>query len=747
MPVFKEIPAAVTGHVPVKIWTDQIEQSAEQQLTALAACPFIFHHVAAMPDVHYGLGATIGSVFAADGVLLPTAVGVDIGCFTGDTLIPLLDGSDRSLKDLTDQGSEFWVWSITPSHRITAAKATAKKTRVDAPLVRVTLDNGEQITCTPDHRFMLRDGSWTEAASLSAGTSLMPFYTKVDQDGYVMICQPYSGRWQRAHWAVARTGALGKIPRFEGQRVVIHHKDFNEVNNDPSNLEFLGDKDHSRLHRGIVERNTYWNSPEFKERRNAVVRDRIQNDPEFRAKKVSVGTENIVRYMQEHATEWKASVEGNGERGKAFLVAYNRSEKGRAKSKEVGNRIYSCPHCGLTGRGGYYAAHLKRCEHKPKNHQVVSVEVLNERTDVYCLTVPEYGNFALSAGVFVHNCGMLAQPFNVRAVDLSQSFLRELHELTKKNIPTGFGGHAGPQEWEGFDDETRYTEAVAPIVREKGPMQLGSLGGGNHFLELCQDDDGMVWLMLHSGSRGAGNMIASHHIAIAEDLNRRLGIPSARDLWVLPLDREESQSYLKDMLWAQDYAMENRQRMRWAFIQIFSNLLKKRLRIDLDFDPAHGINIHHNYANPETHFGRDVWVHRKGATFAGKDVLGIIPGSMATGSYIVRGLGNPESFQSCSHGAGRVMSRGEAVRSITLESFAHKMQGIVAETGKEYLDEAPQAYKDLDTVIHNQADLIEPVRRLHPIMNVKGAGKPHRDRSRDKSDKVQQRKQEQRKRR
>ena len=176
-------------------------------------------------------------------------------------------------------------------------------------------------------------------------------------------------------------------------------------------------------------------------------------------------------------------------------------------------------------------------------------------------------------------------------------------------------------------------------------------------------------------------------------------------------------------------------------------LLKKRLHIDLEFDPTAGVNIHHNYANRETHYGKQVWVHRKGATFAGAGVLGIIPGSMATGSYIVRGLGNPESFTSCSHGAGRVMSRGEAVRSITLESFAQKMKGIVAETSKEYLDEAPQAYKDLDTVIHNQADLIEPVRRLRPLMNVKGASQGRRDRKRDRDDSVQRRKYDQRQRR
>ena len=330
-------------------------------------------------------------------------------------------------------------------------------------------------------------------------------------------------------------------------------------------------------------------------------------------------------------------------------------------------------------------------------------------------------------------------------MDLSESFLRELHERTKREIPTGFGQHPGPQRWDGFEDETRYTGPVAEIVRQKGPPQLGSLGGGNHFLELCKDADGLVWLMLHSGSRGAGNLIATHHVTIARTLNERLGIPSARDLWVLPLDTQEGQDYLRDMLWAQDYAMENRQRMLHIFLDLFADLLHKRLRADLDADPSAAVNIHHNYASRETHFGEEVWVHRKGATFAGEGVLGIIPGSMATGSYIVRGLGNPESFRSCSHGAGRVMSRGEATRSISLEAFAHKMRGIVAETGAEYVDEAPQAYKDLDTVIHNQADLVEPVRRLTPIMNVKGAGKVRKkDRTRDRDNPVEQRKQAQR---
>lgn len=357
-------------------------------------------------------------------------------------------------------------------------------------------------------------------------------------------------------------------------------------------------------------------------------------------------------------------------------------------------------------------------------------------------------------------CGLLAQPFDLRAVDLSPSFLRELHELVKGHIPTGFGQHDAPQEWDGFADDGRYTRAVASIVRDKGPGQLGSLGGGNHFIELCREADvdradAWVWLIVHSGSRGAGGLIAAHHIGIARDLSQRLDRAAPRDLWPLPLDRPEGQAYLKDMRWAQDYAAENRRRMRDAFAVLFARLLKRRLHLDLAFDPAKCINIGHNYAAQELVNGEPLWVHRKGATFAGAGAIGVIPGSMATGSYIVRGLGNPASFASCSHGAGRVMSRGQAARSITLESFAKKMTGIVADLTSDYLDEAPHAYKDLDTVLHHQSDLVTPLQRLLPLLNIKGAGKWQRspapavetrrtavvrkDRTRDKDDPVQRR--------
>ena len=354
-------------------------------------------------------------------------------------------------------------------------------------------------------------------------------------------------------------------------------------------------------------------------------------------------------------------------------------------------------------------------------------------------------------------CGMLAQPFDLRAAELSPTFLREVHEAVKRHIPTGLAHHRAPQSWEGLEDDRRYTRAVAPHIRERGAWHLGSLGGGNHFIELCQDSMGLVWLLLHSGSRGPGGAVAKHHVARALALREKLALKTTRDLPALPLDTQEGQDYLTDLSWAQDYAAENREQMARAFVDLLADLLHKRLRLDLRFDPAARINIHHNYAAREEVGGEMVWVHRKGATRAGAGELGIIPGSMATGSYIVRGLGNAESFNSCAHGAGRAMSRGDALRAITVEAFAHKMRGIVAEVGREYLDEAPQAYKDLDTVLHHQSDLVAPVQRLRTIMNVKGAGKADLkrflaaatptsrkrvivDRTRDKADPVQARK-------
>ncbi len=279
--------------------------------------------------------------------------------------------------------------------------------------------------------------------------------------------------------------------------------------------------------------------------------------------------------------------------------------------------------------------------------------------------------------------------------------------------------------------------------------------------QLCHETTGdgsagRVWLLVHSGSRGVGSAIAAHHIGVARTLAPRLGHTLSGDLAPLPLDTQEGQDYLTDLRWAQAYAAENRRQLQQAVLNLLARLVGRQLRHELVYDLTAGFDSVHNYAAREEWCGEALWVHRKGAAAAPLAAPGIIPGSMATGSYLVRGLGNAAAFGSCSHGAGRRMSRGQAARTITLEAFVHQMRGIVADTGRDLLDEAPQAYKGLDTVLAEQADLVTPIGRLLPMLNVKGVPRWTRgadkggrtpalkDRTRDKNDPTQRRKLEQR---
>ena len=262
-----------TQGVPIKAWTRGvgIEDAARRQLENVARLPIVFHHVAAMPDVHFGIGATVGSVVPTERAIIPAAVGVDIGCFTGETRVPLADGTSRPLVELAAMPGEIVVYACTPTGKVVFARASARKTRCEAALVEISLDNGERIRCTPDHEFMRRDGTYMRADALRAGESLMPLYTNRDRDGYVTVQQNYSGRWQKAHWIVARSGLLGPVPKFENQRTVIHHRNFDEADNSLTNLELMGANDHSAYHRSLVERNSSWQSAEFEQRRKAAL--------------------------------------------------------------------------------------------------------------------------------------------------------------------------------------------------------------------------------------------------------------------------------------------------------------------------------------------------------------------------------------------------------------------------------------------------------------------------------------------
>jgi len=311
-------------------------------------------------------------------------------------------------------------------------------------------------------------------------------------------------------------------------------------------------------------------------------------------------------------------------------------------------------------------------------------------------------------------CGMVAVRTDLTSI--SRDALQKTIELIEYAVPAGRNWHEVPQLWDGFDDAPDI-----PIIQQelgRARHQLGTLGSGNHFIEIQKGSDGYIWLMIHSGSRNLGYKIAKVYHEKAKALCQRWesDIPNEH-LSFLPMEDRIGREYMEAMNYALRFAKANRALMMERTKLALSTVLLPGQEIFF----VEAANIHHNYAAMEHHYGKNVLVHRKGATKATTATTGIIPGSMGTPSYIVTGLGNPLSFESCSHGAGRIMGRKQAKRVLNLGDEQAKMGSIVGGlTGANRLDEAPGAYKDIHTVMGNQADLVRIETALTPIANMKG---------------------------
>jgi tRNA-splicing ligase RtcB (3'-phosphate/5'-hydroxy nucleic acid ligase) len=560
----------------IKAWNQGVkfEEKAIEQLKNTAQLPFIHKHLAAMPDSHWGMGSTVGTVLPTKNAIVPAAVGVDIGCFSYGTKIPLLDGKEYEypIGQLADAGQEVYVWSCDDDGQIWASPATPKKTRENADLVQVCIDNGSQIICTPDQKFQARDGSYTEAQNLGAGFSLMPFYSKM-----------------------------------EGGRLLF--------------------------------------------------------------------TTKILR-------------------------------------------------------------------------RVISVTPLDYKADVFCLTVPKYHNFALAAGVFVHNCGMSAIKTNLsygtlNAAAKAPSFhplLPQLRAAIEKAVPCGRTDNGGPNDrgaWHNIPEpiakiwaeefELDYAALIAqhPGAEAKNTVRhLGTLGTGNHFIELAHDEldvlrpsstPSSVWIILHSGSRGLGNKIGAYFTKLAKEKCERwfINLPDP-DLAYFPRGEKEFDDYISAASLAQRFAWRNREVMLDRIKAAISPLLGGEVK------ELERVHCHHNYVVWESHFGENVLVTRKGAVRARVGDLAVIPGSMGASTFIARGLGNVDSFSTCSHGAGRSMSRAQALRDFTLDDHIKATAGIECDKTRGTLDETPNAYKDINLVMEAQRDLVQPIHRLTQFVNVKG---------------------------
>jgi tRNA-splicing ligase RtcB len=620
---FYELATEDTNDVRVRLFfTPQLLADAEEilyrQIVNATRFPGV-RMVVITPDAHYGYGVPVGCVLITDadsGAVAMGPVGYDIGCFTADTLIPVADGSSRPIGELAEAGGEILVYAISSQHRVVVAQAKAKRTRTDAPLVKVALDNGRTITCTPDHEFMLRDGSYMEACELRPETSLMPFYKQVSRE-VLMV----------------------------GTRL------------------------------------------------------------------------NFVNRQ----------------------IAY-----------------------------GY-------------NHKVVSVEPLSETSDVYCLTVPEYGNFALDAGVFVHNCGMMSARSEVAAEAATQERRLEFNRAVMGRVNMGFGGKSrtlGRLSDDEFENLVRggaeyYVERYGatfdrshaerhriPVEDswripwggkgrpERGREQLGSLGGGNHFIELQRSEQtGTLFVQVHTGSRGFGHGLATNYFEMAREEHPEL--LKDIDLGFFTPESRHYRDYLNAVAAGGNYAILNRlvifEQVSEAFREVFGE------ELELIYEISH--NLVQRERHPE--FG-DVWVHRKGATRAfpaghpflkgsaweqtGHPVL--IPGSNKDWSYILRPLAGAErSGFSVNHGAGRRISRGEATRTLSQKQMddEYREAGIVVNAdGRVPLDEAAPCYKPSEEVVAAVvgAKLAEVQHRLWPLASLKGVDERRRGKGKGKRERT-----------
>jgi tRNA-splicing ligase RtcB len=336
------------------------------------------------------------------------------------------------------------------------------------------------------------------------------------------------------------------------------------------------------------------------------------------------------------------------------------------------------------------------------------------------------GGVLATNGVIVPNCigvdigcGMTAVKISLSEIDIAT--LKKIMGKIREVIPTGFEHHKEKQneKWmPSLKDVCRITYIVFQEY-SNALTQIGTLGGGNHFIEIQKGSDGYIYIMIHSGSRNLGKKVADHYNKIAKQLNERWfsSVPKEWDLAFLPIETKEAKDYFDEMKYCVNFAFRNRELMMSRILEIFID----EFPMEFNHDPI--INIAHNYARWENHYGKNIIIHRKGATSAKEGEIGIIPGSQGSKSYIVEGLGNKESFESCSHGAGRAMGRNEATKKLNLEEEIKKLddQGIIHGIRNiKDLDEAVGAYKAIDKVMENQMDLVKILVELSPLAVIKG---------------------------
>lgn len=703
---------------PLKAWTDgvPVEPEAIEQLHKVAKMPFIFRWVAALPDVHVGIGATVGSVIATDRAIIPAAVGVDIGCVDRETeflspegwcYIRDWNGEKVAQYDVVSGLAEFVEpiqYVVRPSSGFYAFRT---KYGVDQRLSadhRMLVWSYDRDYSFNKHRVVTAREVAEEHASLVNGyrhrilTAPESFYTGTsfpasNEDIRVAVMVAADGHMQAGGICVL---SLKKKMKIDRARSLLEEAGI------PITKEREADGVTRLTFRPILPKglSQFWtcSADQLEVISNEVLYwDGNKEDRCFFTRLKDEA--DFVQY--------------------AFLTQGYRAVL-RADQNADGSVDYRVfrhinTKVGLNG--------------SPKG----DVEfVPSEDGKEYCFQVPSSFFLIRRNGqvAITGNCGMTATLTDLTAADLPDS-LSGVRAAIEKAVPHGRTDNGGKNDrgaWGDIPESVAFEWAELSYgwdaLREKHPkldrgatyQHLGTLGSGNHFIEVCLDEQDRVWVLLHSGSRGVGNRIGQFFIETAKKDMEKWFIPLPdKDLAYFPEGTEHFDQYLEAVGWAQRFARTNREVMRIHTLGALQTALGRSV-----LEERQIISCHHNYVQRERHMGANVLVTRKGAVSAKEGELGIIPGSMGTRSYIVSGLGNRESFMSCSHGAGRRMSRTAARKEITLDAFRDAMEGIEANVGNATLDEAPMAYKGIEEVMAAQRDLVEVVHTLRQVAVVKG---------------------------
>lgn len=685
-------------------WASDIDTNTILQAERTARLPIVEGHVALMPDAHLGVGATVGSVIPTKGAIIPAAVGVDIGCVDANSeylgrvgwrrIADYQDGDEVMQYDPATGFGEF----VKPSQFIK---------REETSFLHFRTKYGIDQMLTLDHRVLCWTLEGRERRQVQTVVSALEFA-------------------ERHHDLVLGNKALFETtfePQLPFQQIMLTDDELRIM------VMVMAD--------GHIDQSGACTLRFKKDRKIQRAKELLHKD-RFTTGQTSDGVTwfrfTPPRPDKSYRWCWTASF------GQLLVIVDevfhwdgNADERCFYTRDEESADFMQYAFTATGSRGVKRADECRdgKIDYRVYAHNNTRISMGGvPRTDIievpsfdgyaYCFTVPS-GFWVMRRGgnvVMTGNCGMVATETNLLGTELPDNFDKFL-KIVEKTVPAGMGEghHRAGRVAENWMRSNRPQSDLDTTQERNALKQFGSLGGGNHFVEVCLDEREVVWIVLHSGSRGIGNKLAQAHIKkakkVCKDLQLTLEDP---DLAYFVQNTPEFDHYIADMLWAQDYALANQQAM-------IDNLLPEFFKFVGKGKVIKTINCHHNFTQRETFDEQELWITRKGAIQADVGDLGVIPGSMGTKSYIVEGLGNPLSWNSCSHGAGRRMSRSQAKRDFTVDDLAKQMTGKIwlEDRAQALLDEIPSSYKSIDQVMADQADLVKIQHTLHQVLNFKGA--------------------------